>query len=56
MFQIFFMPKQNGFSEIYLGGGGCPSDFRPVFDLIKEDDEPPEVVLYLTDGYAYALQ
>jgi predicted metal-dependent peptidase len=35
-----------------LGGGG--TDFRPVFDLIKEDDEPPEVVLYLTDGYGTA--
>ena len=35
-----------------LGGGG--TDFHPVFDLIKEDDEGPEVLLFLTDGYGRA--
>ncbi|MBT4066967.1 MAG: hypothetical protein HOE76_07110 [Euryarchaeota archaeon] len=35
-----------------LGGGG--TDFCPVFDLISEDDEAPEVVLYLTDGFGGA--
>ena len=34
------------------GGGG--TDFHPVFDLIAEDDEYPEIVLYLTDGYGSA--
>ena len=34
------------------GGGG--TDFRPVFELISEGQEPPEVVLYLTDGYGTA--
>ena len=37
-----------------LGGGG--TDFRPVFDLIKLGDEPPEILLYLTDGYGTAPQ
>ena len=39
--------------EFTLKGGGG-TDFHPVFDLIAEDDEPPEVVLYLTDGYGGA--
>ena len=34
------------------GGGG--TDFHPVFDLIAEDEEDPEIVLYLTDGYGSA--
>jgi len=34
------------------GGGG--TDFRPVFELISEGQDPPEVVLYLTDGYGTA--
>ena len=34
------------------GGGG--TDFRPVFELISEGQDPPEVVLYLTDGYGSA--
>ena len=34
------------------GGGG--TDFRPVFELISEGQELPEVVLYLTDGYGTA--
>ena len=34
------------------GGGG--TDFHPVFDLVNESDEHPEVVLYLTDGYGQA--
>ena len=35
-------------------GGG--TDFRPVFDLIKLEEEPPQIVLYLTDGYGSAPQ
>jgi predicted metal-dependent peptidase len=31
------------------GGGG--TDFRPVFEEVKRDDTPPDVLLYLTDGY-----
>jgi len=34
------------------GGGG--TDFHPVFDLLAKDYEPPEVLLYLTDGYGSA--
>ena len=39
--------------EFVLKGGGG-TDFHPVFDLIAEGTEPPEVVLYLTDGYGSA--
>jgi predicted metal-dependent peptidase len=35
-----------------MGGGG--TDFRPVFDIIQESDEAPEILLYLTDGYGAA--
>jgi len=35
-----------------LGGGG--TDFNPVFDLVAEDNEPPEIMLFLTDGYGDA--
>jgi len=35
-----------------LGGGG--TDFHPVFNLIKDDDESPEILLFLTDGYGNA--
>tara|TARA_B100000683_G_scaffold220995_1_gene218088 strand:+ start:687 stop:2009 length:1323 start_codon:yes stop_codon:yes gene_type:complete len=35
-----------------LGGGG--TDFHPVFNLIADDDEVPEVLLFLTDGYGDA--
>ena len=31
------------------GGGG--TDFRPVFAELKRDDVPPDVLIYLTDGY-----
>ena len=34
------------------GGGG--TYFHPVFDLVNESEELPEVVLYLTDGYGQA--
>jgi len=34
--------------------GGSGTDFCPVFDLIDEDEERPEAVLYLTDGYGSA--
>lgn len=34
------------------GGGG--TDFYPVFDLVDQSEEQPEVVLYLTDGYGQA--
>ena len=34
------------------GGGG--TSFTPVFDLVDQDIEPPEVLLYLTDGYGNA--
>ena len=34
------------------GGGG--TDFHPVFDLIAEDYEQPEALLYLTDGFGSA--
>jgi predicted metal-dependent peptidase len=35
-----------------LGGGG--TDFHPVFSLINEDEEPPELLLFLTDGFGSA--
>ena len=35
-----------------MGGGG--TDFRPVFDIIQESDDVPEILLYLTDGYGVA--
>ena len=35
-----------------VGGGG--TDFHPVFDLIKRDNEPPALLLYLTDGFGEA--
>jgi predicted metal-dependent peptidase len=31
------------------GGGG--TDFRPVFDRIAEEPEPPNALVYLTDLY-----
>jgi predicted metal-dependent peptidase len=31
------------------GGGG--TDFRPVFDRMKQEGEEPDVLVYLTDGY-----
>lgn len=34
------------------GGGG--TDFCPVFDLLADEQEHPEVLLYLTDGYGSA--
>ena len=36
------------------GKGGGGTDFHPVFDLIAEGDEPPEVLLFLTDGFGPA--
>ena len=37
--------------KISLKGGGR---FPPIADLIAEDEEDPEIVLYLTDGYGSA--
>ncbi len=37
---------------VLRGGGG--TDFRPVFQLVEESGEPPELLLYLTDGYGTA--
>jgi predicted metal-dependent peptidase len=34
--------------------GGSWTNFCPVFDLINEDEEAPEAVLYLTDGFGDA--
>ena len=31
------------------GGGG--TDFRPVFDWVRDNDIEPDAVIYLTDGY-----
>ena len=37
---------------VLKGGGG--TDFHPVFDLVNDGDEDPEVLLFLTDGYGQA--
>ena len=50
---IFDMDNPFKPDEFTLKGGGG-TDFHPVFDLISESDEYPEVVLYLTDGYGAA--
>ncbi|MGY8755147.1 MAG: vWA domain-containing protein [Candidatus Poseidoniales archaeon] len=43
-----FIPEE----FVLRGGGG--TDFSPVFQLVKEDQDPPELLLYLTDGYGSA--
>ena len=43
-----FIPKD----FVLKGGGG--TDFHPVFDLVSDGDEEPEVLLFLTDGYGQA--
>jgi predicted metal-dependent peptidase len=43
-----FVPKD----FVLKGGGG--TDFHPVFDLVNDGDEDPEVLLFLTDGYGQA--
>ncbi len=50
---VFDMDNPFKPDEFKLKGGGG-TDFHPVFDLIAEDDEPPEVLLYLTDGFGPA--
>jgi predicted metal-dependent peptidase len=37
---------------VLRGGGG--TDFNPIFELVNKDQEPPELLLYLTDGYGPA--
>lgn len=44
-FQNFLKNVKFGFK----GGGG--TDFRPVFDLVKERKMQPELLIYLTDTY-----
>jgi len=44
-FQNFIKNVKFGFK----GGGG--TDFRPVFDLVKEKKMQPELLIYLTDTY-----
>jgi len=29
-------------------------DFHPVFDLLAQEEDPPEILLYLTDGFGSA--
>ena len=43
-----FIPKD----FVLKGGGG--TDFHPVFDLVNDGNEEPEVLLFLTDGYGQA--
>jgi predicted metal-dependent peptidase len=50
---IYDMDKPFVPDDFKLKGGGG-TDFHPVFDLINESEEHPEVVLYLTDGYGQA--
>ena len=50
---VFDMDNPFKPDEFKLKGGGG-TDFHPVFDLIAEDAEPPEVLLYLTDGFGPA--
>ena len=33
------------------GRGG--TDFRPVFDFVKDSDDAPQLVIYATDGFGY---
>lgn len=44
-------PVPSGKME-FQGGGG--TDFRPVFDYVKKMKQPPELLIYLTDGYGPA--
>ena len=50
---VFDMDNPFKPDEFKLKGGGG-TDFHPVFDLIAEDAEPPEALLYLTDGFGPA--
>ncbi len=43
-------PTGEGF-RIHGGGG---TDFRPVFDYVRDELEPPDCLVYLTDGYGDA--
>jgi predicted metal-dependent peptidase len=38
----------NGGSVKFTGGGG--TSFKPVFDFLKKEKEPPTLLIYLTDG------
>ena len=38
-------------SELPMPKGGGGTDFRPVFDHLKDERIPVDVVVYLTDGY-----
>ncbi|MDP6865254.1 MAG: VWA-like domain-containing protein [Candidatus Poseidoniaceae archaeon] len=40
-------------SKFRLKGGGG-TDLRPPFDLVEENGEPPEVLIFMTDGYGPA--
>ena len=40
-------------ADFDLKGGGW-TDFNPVFDLLDASEEPPEALLFLTDGYGNA--
>ena len=40
-------------SKFRLKGGGG-TDFHPVFELIAKEEESPEILLYLTDGFGRA--
>ena len=44
-------PVPSGKME-FKGGGG--TDFRPVFDYVNKMKTPPELLIYLTDGYGPA--